>query len=198
MGLIRQSVRKTKTCSDENPRSRSRNPQPHRRFQQRRRRQRLTSHSAMNPNNAISAPGPQLRSRLLRLPCEIRDQIWHEALGDMVFYPDYSRGHYGQLSYAHRRHTITNVGLLPLLRSEVGTLKLPPSCTPPVSFVSGLRRHPQLPRLVARAEVQEPAARELHVVLERAAARGDAGACGLEEGLEGVGVDEPPVGDAEG
>ncbi|KAJ5047532.1 uncharacterized protein L3040_003355 [Drepanopeziza brunnea f. sp. 'multigermtubi'] len=117
----------------------------------------------MNPNNAISAPGPQLRSRLLRLPCEIRDQIWHEALGDMVFYPDYSRGHYGQLSYAHRRHTITN-----------------------------------LPRLVARAEVQEPAARELHVVLERAAARGDAGACGLEEGLEGVGVDEPPVGDAEG
>ncbi|KAI9051153.1 hypothetical protein LZ554_005255 [Drepanopeziza brunnea f. sp. 'monogermtubi'] len=36
------------------------------------------------------------------------------ALGDMVFYLDYSRGHYSQLSYAHLRHTITKAGLLSL------------------------------------------------------------------------------------
>lgn len=62
----------------------------------------------------ISRPNPQLHSPLLRLPAEIRHQIWIQSLSGMEIYIIFEDRRCQQLSYAHTRNTITKHNLLGL------------------------------------------------------------------------------------
>jgi len=57
------------------------------------RRRALTQTSENDSNQGRVGPNPQLKSRLMQLPREIRNQIWMETVGGMTLYLTITNGH---------------------------------------------------------------------------------------------------------